>query len=89
MNYDLLATRDENLIIGCPQAKIPKIWVWESGESQHISDKQVQDWVIGVGNRNRFLTLEKATNLDIETFYKIFRNSSTNVCLETLSDLWL
>jgi hypothetical protein len=90
MNYDILAVRAGDDVVGCPQWVSADLWSWSfpEGSEDYVDASRVQDWVIGVGNRNRFMMLEDATDLDLESFFETYSDPQNSTCIRTPASLW-
>jgi len=86
-SYDLLATRQGDAIVGCPEEKHPILWMWAPEEDERVNVERLQEWVVGVESGNNFLKLDEATNLNIETFYALFKEINCS-CIKTPAHLW-
>lgn len=65
----------------------PFIFLW-SPEKQHLSFQDAKQKFLDITNLPEPKPLLEATGMDVKTFYEIFKNPETNVCLETPKNLW-
>lgn len=70
---------------GCPQQNpVATLYLW----SPH-GNLTFEDLVNSSSAFNReYLSLEEATEMDVATFYEIFKNPDNTTCLETPASLW-
>ena len=64
----------------------PFIHLW-SPEAQALSFQEAKKFIDTMSLPEPKPLLE-ATGMDVKTFYETFKNSETNVCLETPKDIW-
>lgn len=71
----------------CPQVEgveYLRLWLRSPGEGPALLDLADLDPV----ERAQMLPLEKATGMDVETFYKTFKEPDTKICLESPAEVW-
>lgn len=65
----------------------PFIFLW-SPEEQILSFQDAKQKFLDTSNLPEPKPLFEATGMDVKTFYEIFKNPDTDVCLETPKNLW-
>lgn len=72
----------------CPEQTEIALWLWPPDQKMTLED--IARWGQGfsIEEVSGYHSLEKATGLSPETFYKIFRDASNQACLETPVDMW-
>jgi len=65
----------------------PFIFLW-SPDEQNLSFQDAKQKFLDITNLPEPKPLLDATGMDVKTFYETFKNSETNVCLETPKNLW-
>ncbi len=84
--YGLKVVGDQ--ILGCPEVIGPELYLW-SPEQRTLLLEDIDFLVLGPDTGVHGLrSLEEATDLDIETFYEIFKNPDNKVCIETPVEFW-
>ena len=68
-------------------ADSPFIYLW-SPEKTKMSFQDAKQKFIDTTFLPEPQPLVDATGMDVNTFYKTFKNPNTDVCLETPKDLW-
>jgi hypothetical protein len=75
-------------VIGCPQeGDAPFLGLWPPShkisfwEANRMFGVYYESW--------GFRSLEDATQMDVEAFYRTFRDPNNLICLETPTELWL
>lgn len=84
--YEFVARKIGDKLMGCPIPVGPWLNVWVADVD--LSEETINEWVLVSDPTSLFKPLEEATNMDIELFYKTFRESLDQDCIETPQELW-
>lgn len=82
--YSSRASTSGNTITACFEAS-PHLFLWSPDSSGKYSLEYFLSWD---KNNTPYLSIEKSTNLTIETFYEKYSNTKGELCLQTPRDLW-
>lgn len=83
--YEAEAEVRGNKLGACFREIVPCLYLWPADPT--LSSKQLLDIVLGVGDHPA-LTLEQATSMDTQTFYRAYRDEQSGLCIETPAELW-
>jgi hypothetical protein len=89
ISYTTESVLDGAILRGCPQdgSHDPLLWLWSpNGDPQTMT--QIGESAYGVGEADFYLSIEEATNLTIQDFYRLFNDQENAICLETPASLW-
>jgi hypothetical protein len=83
--YEVTARKQNGLLIGCLQGTSPYLFTWSQAESEFVTTQRVLDWIGGATSTK---PLEEVTDMDINSFYNIFKNPTNSTCIETSEEYW-
>jgi hypothetical protein len=82
--YSSRASTSGNTITACFEAG-PHLFLWSPNSSGKYA---IEDFLSWDKENIPHLSIEKSTNLTIETFYEKYSNTKGELCLQTPRDLW-
>jgi len=87
--HTLMEFAKNEYIQGCPSKGSIGISLWEADKYASIKDipNEIRENVSGF-SLSTYLQIDKATNMNTESFYNSFKNDDGTLCLETPSVLW-
>lgn len=89
ISYAVSSSREQNFITGCLEPHIViSMWQVDTEKLQTFFDVSDKFGVNANDPPPLYLPLHKATDVDVETFYKAYRGTTDTICIKTLSTLW-
>jgi hypothetical protein len=76
-------------IVGCPQQstdQFPRVWLWNP-EPGLISEDVFNNSPL-IDQTQTYLALKEATDLEMNDFYKTFKDEKNGSCIQTPANLW-
>ena len=86
IKYEMFRQTSADKFIGCPAKSFVSVAVWSPGDDEAFS-RVVQAMNNG-GDLSSYKTIDSSTDMTVDEFYEIFRNSDNTMCLETPIETW-
>lgn len=89
--YEYPAKNDGNTITSCPDSRGPSLHLDSPNqpyEKYLIPFEETAKRLMGVNENDSLVDLQTATQMDVKTFYEIFKFPDLGLCLKTSANLW-
>ena len=88
IEYEEPAKMEGNKLRACPQqaSNRPQLWVWSPGNNAIFAE--VAQSAFGTGEEKFYRSLAEVTDLTVDEFYQVFKDSANTTCLDTTAALW-
>jgi hypothetical protein len=89
VHYELTVPVRNGLLIGCPQIVSPSIFSWSSDENNFVDSTRIAQWVLGgFSSSSDLKPLNQVSNMDLDTFYQVFKDPKNVRCIESPESNW-